>query len=123
MQTVTLRRTLLVLALGTALLLPGSAMAAPGQPSPSAAGASGPSLLQGLWGWLAALWDEAGALIDPFGNREGAEIDPYGDRLVPLWGEEGAEIDPFGNHSSTPASPPATDQQEAGAEIDPFGAH
>jgi hypothetical protein len=109
MQTVTLRRTVLALVLGAALLAPGVAFAAPAAPEPVAAR---PGLFQGLWGWLTAFWSGAGAEIDPFGNPGG---------VVAVWGEAGADIDPFGSRSAGAAPSAGTDHGDAGSAIDPFG--
>jgi hypothetical protein len=122
MNPSTLRRKILVLLLGSALVA-STAVAAdlrsPAFPRPLQLLSQGTSSLLGrLVSLLGNVWEKEGCSIDPYGlnGKNGCGLDPYGlSGNGQLQGEAGCSIDPYGlcvNGQST---------GEAGGSADPYG--
>jgi len=95
------RRTAVFVLLAVLLFVPGAASAAPRSASPG--------FLPQLWSLLAALWPDAGCLIDPSG-------------LCKNTADEGCGIDPDGRCKGTPAAAPVLPASaDEGCLIDPSG--
>jgi hypothetical protein len=96
-------RTLVLLALCAALLVPSFASAAPRTASTSWTSPEAENFTGWLWEALTSIWrTKAGCEVDPFGRcitspttKAGCRIDPFG-QCLPETLKSGCGLDPFG---------------------------
>jgi len=95
-------RTLVLLALCAALLVPSFASAAPRSASTSWTSPEAENFTDWMWNALTSMWrTKAGCSVDPFGQclpettKNGCSIDPFG-QCLPETLKNGCSIDPFG---------------------------
>lgn len=95
-------RTLVLLALCAALLVPSLASAAPGSALASWSSPEAKNFTGWLWEALTSAWrTKAGCRLDPFGQclpettKNGCRLDPFG-QCVTIPTKAGCSVDPFG---------------------------
>lgn len=109
-------RTLVLLALCAALLVPSFASAAPRSLPASWTSPEAENFTGWLWNALTSVWRKNGCSVDPFGHclpettKAGCSIDPFG-QCLPV--KAGCRIDPFGQC--------LPEKLENGCSLDPFG--
>jgi len=111
-------RTLVLLALCAALLVPSFASAAPRSASTSWTSPEAENFTDWMWNALTSMWrTKAGCSLDPFGQclsepKSGCGLDPFG-QCVPKRLKAGCRLDPFGQC--------LPETLKSGCGLDPFG--